>query len=237
MTDQATSRPAGDERLRRDVRLLGNILGTVLVEQEGPSLLDDVESIRGLARAVRRGEPHEPLREAVRALAHDRQASVLRAFGLYFQLANMAEQHHRVRRRRDYELEGRVARESLEETFALLDRHEAAAAAAGLSLELVLTAHPTEAARRTVLAAHLRMSGLLERLDEPRLTGRERAAVEGALAAEVTALWQADEVRSRRPRVSDEIRHGHWFFEQSLLEAGPALLARYRERLPDAPSP
>src|SRR5207244_3043003 len=137
-----------------------------------------------------------------RALTYDRQASVLRAFGLYFQLANMAEQHHRVRRRRDYELEGRVARESLEETFALLDRHEAAAAAAGLSLELVLTAHPTEAARRTVLAAHLRMSGLLERLDEPRLTGRERAAVEGALATEVTALWQADEVRSRRRSAS-----------------------------------
>src|SRR5919198_4572196 len=161
MTDQATSRPAGDERLRRDVRLLGNILGTVLVEQEGPSLLDDVESIRGLARAVRRGEAPEPLREAVRALPLDRQASVLRAFGLYFQLANMAEQHHRVRRRRDYELEGRAARESLEETFALLadlPPREVAAAAAGLSLELVLTAHPTEAARRTVLAAHLRMS-------------------------------------------------------------------------------
>src|SRR5207248_713664 len=120
------------------------------VEQEGPSLLSDVESIRGLARAVRQGEPPEPLREAVRAPALDRQASVLRAFGLYFQLANMAEQHHRVRRRRDYELEGRVARESLDETFALLATlppDEVAAAADGLSLELVLTAHPTEAAR------------------------------------------------------------------------------------------
>src|SRR5437660_11232359 len=95
MTDQATSRPAGDERLRRDVRLLGNILGAVLVEQEGPSLLDDVESIRGLARAVRRGEPHEPLLDAVRALALDRQARVLRAYGLYFQRVIAAERHPR----------------------------------------------------------------------------------------------------------------------------------------------
>src|SRR5436190_2022301 len=75
-----------------------------------------------------------------------------------------------------------------------------------VALELVLTAHPTEATRRTVLAAHQRMARLLDRLDDERATDRERLDVEERLAAEVTALWQTDEVRSRRPRVSDEIR-------------------------------
>jgi len=90
-----------------------------------------------------------------------------------------------VRRRRDYELEGRAAHDSLEATFATLDAaspDEIAAAAARLSLELVLTAHPTEAARRTVLAAHLRLAELLDRLDDARLTERGRTEVEGRLA-------------------------------------------------------
>ena len=80
----------------------------------------------------------------------------------------------------------------------------------------MLTAHPTEAARRTVLAAHLRVSALLERLDDPLLAPPQRAEIDDELAAEITMLWQADEVRSRRPHVVDEIRNGHWFFEQSL---------------------
>src|SRR6059058_1089824 len=100
--------------LRRDVRLLGALLGRVLVEQEGESLLEDVERMRALARSARAGEPHEELREAVGALSPERQTSVLRAFALYFQLANVAEQHHRVRRWREHRREGDVQRESLQ---------------------------------------------------------------------------------------------------------------------------
>src|ERR1700688_4496277 len=99
-----------------------------------------------------------------------------------------------------------------------------------VSLKLVLTAHPTEAARRTVLAAHLRIAALLAALDE----GDD---VADALAGEITMLWQADEVRTRRPQGVDEIRNGHWFFEQSLIDAAERLLAEYRRRLPDAPVP
>src|ERR687883_77661 len=94
--------------LRRDVRLLGDLLGRVLVEQEGEGLLEDVERVRALARAARAGEPHGDLRAAVAELSLARQTSVLRAFSLYFQLANVAEQHHRVRRWRDYRREGRT---------------------------------------------------------------------------------------------------------------------------------
>src|SRR5205085_11274251 len=112
---------AADAPLRRDVRLLGDLLGRVLVEQEDASLLEDVERVRALARAARAGEPHDELHGAVAELPLERQASVLRAFALYFQLANVAEQQHRVRRRREYAREGRVASESLADAFAKLD--------------------------------------------------------------------------------------------------------------------
>jgi phosphoenolpyruvate carboxylase len=212
------------EAVRRDVRLLGDLLGRVLVEQEDESLLADVEHVRALSRAARRGTRRDELRDAVEALPLERQASVLRAFALYFQLANVAEQHNRIRRRREYAREERVGRESLAAAFAEVD------APANVSLKLVLTAHPTEAVRRTVLAAHLRIAALLARIDDG-------GDVEDALAGEITMLWQADEVRTRRPRVVDEIRNGHWFFEQSLIDAAERLLAEYRRRLPDAPAP
>jgi phosphoenolpyruvate carboxylase len=209
------------DALRRDVRLLGDLLGRVLVEQEGEALLEDVERVRALARAARAGEPHEELRVAVEALPLERQTSVLRAFALYFQLANVAEQHHRVRRWREYRREGTAPHESLDAALAAIE-----GVVPEVSLGLVLTAHPTEATRRTVLAAHLRIARLLDE-DDP----------EQGLLAEIAALWQADEVRSRRPRVVDEIRNGHWFFEQSLIDAAEQLLADFRRRVPGAAVP
>jgi phosphoenolpyruvate carboxylase len=234
-----------DVPLRRDVRLLGEILGRILVEQEGQELLDEEEHIRLLARDARAsGESarHDEVRRAVSALGPERQALVLRAFGVYFQLVNLAEQHHRLRRRRHYEHEQRVPRESLAEAVARLvqagiEAAELERAARSLSLELVLTAHPTEATRRTVLAAHLRLARLLGQLDDTSLTPARRRRVEAALAEEVTLLWQTDEIRSRRPHVVDEIRHGLWFFEQSLLRVAELLLADYRRLLPGAPPP
>src|SRR5438874_6383198 len=214
------------EAVRRDVRLLGDLLGRVLVEQADESLLADVEHVRALARSARQGTRRDELRAAVDALPLERQASVLRAFALYFQLANVAEQHNRIRRRRAYVREERMGRESLAAAFAELE----GSPPPDVSLKLVLTAHPTEAARRTVLAAHLRIAALLARLDD----GDD---VADALAGEITMLWQADEVRTRRPQVVDEIRNGHWFFEQSLVDAAEQLLAEYRRRLPDAPVP
>ena len=165
---------------------------------------------------------------------------MLRAFGLYFQLANTAEQHHRLRRRRAYATEAGVPRESLEEAFgrlAAVPPAELASRFAGVSLELVLTAHPTEATRRTLLRAHARIAAILERLDEEGPTSPEHAELEERLAEEITILWQTDEVRAVRPQVVDEIRHGLWFFEQSLFDAGERVLADYRRFLPGAPPP
>ena len=233
-----------DSPLRRDVRLLGDVLGRVLAEQEGEDVLAEEERIRTLsrdARASRSAADRAELERAVSALGVEREATILRAFALYFQLANIAEQHHRVRRRREYEREQRVPRESLAEAFARLAEagvpedaiHEATR---GLSLELVLTAHPTEATRRTILAAHIRLERLLEELDDPALSPSRYAGVEARLAEEVTLLWQTDEVRSRRPRVVDEIRNGLWFFEQSLFDVAPALLGDLRAWWPHAPA-
>jgi phosphoenolpyruvate carboxylase len=224
---------SADARLRRDVRLLGDVLGRVLVEQEGEELLAAEERIRALSRQAREGAPRAELREAVRGLALEQQAAVIRAFAIYFQLVNIAEQHHRVRRRREYEREERVPRESLRDAFERL----AALEAPPLSLELVLTAHPTETTRRTILGVHVRISRLLAELDDPLASSARADAVAGALTGEVTLLWQTDELRTVRPRVVDEIRHGLWFFEQSLLDEAPRLLAAYRSFFPDAGVP
>ncbi|MBV8395596.1 MAG: phosphoenolpyruvate carboxylase [Actinobacteria bacterium] len=226
-----SNRPPEDQ-LRANVRLLGELLGQVLVEQRGPGLYELEEEIRALSHAGRRGD-HEAsrrLREIVDSLDLERQALVTRAFGLYFQLANIAEQHHRVRRRRAYEREGRVGHESIPDAIARLDGGGVAgdalrAGAERMSVEIVLTAHPTEATRLGVLRAHRRIATLLRELDDPDLAASGEARVHRALAEEITVLWQSDEVRSQRPLVVDEIRWGLWFFEESLWDAAPALVA------------
>jgi phosphoenolpyruvate carboxylase len=220
--------------LRANVRLLGDILGEVIVEQEGEEVLDLEERVRKLARAGRRGsaEAHDQLEELVGALELGRQALVLRAFSIYFQLANIAEQHHRVRRRRAYEHEGRTPPESLADAEERLG--DLTEAASRVSVELVLTAHPTEATRRTVLRMHRRVAALLRELDDPELPPSGRDRIRRELAEEITILWQTDEVRSQRPRVVDEIRHGQWFFEESLWHTAPELLAELRRRAPGA---
>jgi phosphoenolpyruvate carboxylase len=234
------SRTDADAPLRRDVRLLGTLLGRVLVEQEGEELYAVEERIRLGAREARATGDVRRVREAVRAITDREQGQVLRAFGLYFQLANIAEQHHRLRRRRQYAQEPVAPRESLAEAFEHLEElgdeavHERLSHA---SLQLVLTAHPTEAARRTILLAHVRVSELLVALDDPALTAPEQRRLEEQLGELIAILWQTDEVRHGRPRVVDEIRHGLWFFEHSLMDAGERLLAAYRERLPGAPAP
>ncbi|MGH3010506.1 MAG: phosphoenolpyruvate carboxylase [Gaiellaceae bacterium] len=229
---------ATDAPLRRDVRLLGDLLGRVMVEQEGEELLEREEEIRRVSRRAREtGDPvvRAELARAVGELDLEQQTQILRAFALFFQLANLAEQQHRVRRRRDVEREDGVPRESLAEAFRQLreggvDDAALARAAANVSLELVLTAHPTEATRRTILQAQARLGGLLAELDAGEDVA-ERAA------EEITVLWQTDEVRPQRPRVVDEVRHGLWFFEHSLLDAAEELLRAYRESIPGAPLP
>jgi len=237
---KADVRVEADAPIRRDVRLLGAVLGKVIAEQEGDELLEAEERIRLRARDARGTGDVDSVRDGVRMLSPDEQAKVLRAFGLYFQLANIAEQHHRLRRRRQYAAEDQASpRESLADAFdrlADIGDDELRAGLSRLSLELVLTAHPTEATRRTILLAHLRVAELLAALDNAESTA-ETEQIENELGEQITILWQTDEVRHGRPRLTDEIRHGLWFFEHSLPGAAERLLAELRVRLPDAPSP
>ena len=233
---------AAESQLRANVRLLGEVLGEVIAEQEGEDLLALEERIRALARAARETGHRSELEQAIRGLDLDRQAAVLRAFSLFFQLANIAEQHHRLRRRRQYEHEGRIPRESLAAAVAQLrdagiDADRLRTAVEHLAVRPVLTAHPTEATRRTILQAHQRLATALRRLDDPELPESTRRRLREQIAEEVTILWQTDEVRSRRPRVVDEIRNGLWFVEASLWQALPRLLRELREAIPGAPPP
>src|SRR6476469_9317048 len=221
--------------LRRDVRLLGSLLGRVLVEQEGETFLATEERIRLSARRARDVGDPTAVGNEVRGLSPDEQGLMLRAFALYFQLANTAEQHHRVRRRRASAAEVRAQRESLAEALERVEgvpEEELVRRLEHVSLELVLTAHPMESARRTLLRAHVRITDLLNRGDDPELTAAERRELEEELLEEITLLWQTDEVRADRPRVGDEIRHGLWFFEESLFDAGERVLQEYRRLFP-----
>ena len=233
----------GDAGLRANVRLLGGLLGSVLVEQEGNAFFELEERIRTLSRAVRRGERERAeLAEAVARLDVAEQGKVQRAFALFFQLVNIAEQYHRLRRRREYEHEDRVPGESL---ASAIDRLRAAGidddglrrAVAKLRARPVVTAHPTESTRRTILQAHQRIAARLRELDDPALPPSRAAEIEDELAEEVTILWQTDEVSTRRPRVVDEIRHGLWFFEQSFWDAVPELGRALRRVVPGAAQP
>ncbi|HEY1480267.1 MAG TPA: phosphoenolpyruvate carboxylase [Gaiellales bacterium] len=226
--------------LRRDVDFLARTLGETIREQEGPALLDSVERIRLLAREAREhsgADARNKLLRAVRELDDREQGLVVRAFSFYFLLVNLAEQHHRIRRLRLEAASGARRRDPLGQAIAAIRASGVSEEllrerAKGVRLEPVLTAHPTEAARRTYLQSQLRLGRLLDALDDTRAAPDERRAAERAVAEETTILWQTDEVRSIRPSVDDEIRQGLWFFEASLLDVSADLVARLEEELP-----
>ena len=235
----ATPQRAGsDDRtagLRADVSYLGRLLGQVLVEQHGDALLDAEESARTLAKALRAdGTPpdeRDRLDADLAALAEsfdvDTLVGVVRAFSTYFQLVNTAEQHHRVRLRRirdrEREAEGRFQAESLAAAIrGMADRGVPADRVRSvldrLSIEPVLTAHPTEISRRSILEKHLQIAACLDRLDNQALSPREHRAVGDELLEAITVMWQSSELRSTRPRVIDEVRRTLFFFEEVLFE-------------------
>jgi len=233
VTSTATNRTQSNNLLRRDVRYLGNILGEVLVHQGGRELLELVEQIREQSKALRAHfDPvlFEELKSTISSLSSEQRHQVIRAFAIYFQLVNIAEQNHRIRRKRDYEfLAGEeVQNGSIESAIKVLkDRNIATEdieeMLAGISLELVMTAHPTEATRRAVLDIHKRIAEDVMELDNPTLTYREREKLTEKLMNEVLILWQTDELRDRKPTVIDEVKNGLYYFDETLFEAIPSV--------------
>jgi phosphoenolpyruvate carboxylase len=212
------------DALQRDSELLSSVLHEVLVEQCGEAFARTVRWLHESAADVRNGDAGAgaALSELVRGLPQDEVEPCIRACALQLQLANIAEERERVRRRRHYDATGVRQRESLQEAADLLrdEGADVAAAVRSLHVELVLTAHPTEATRRSVLDHQLHVAKLLDHLDDPRI-GR---ALTSELREALTIWWQTDEVRRVRPMVEDEVRRNLFFFEATLHDAVPEVL-------------
>src|SRR4029453_2903378 len=197
---------------------------------EGAAMLCAVERVRTVAKSsrARADRDFQALATELEQLPVDAAIPLARAFTHFLNLANVAEQHHRIRRRRAHLRDpgSPPQRGSSEETFArLVSRgmspaalHEAVCA---LRIELVLTAHPTEVSRRTLIHKHNRVAALLAEGDRPDLTVPERAELHAALRREILSAWTTDEVRHQRLTPIDEVKAGLIVFERSLWDALP----------------
>jgi phosphoenolpyruvate carboxylase len=219
--------------LRDDVRLLGELLGGALREREGDQRFDLVERVRALAKSARAGdrESFDRLASVLGEMPVDDVLAIARAFSQFLNLANIAEQHHRIRRRRAYQqtADRPPQRGSCDETFGRLIAKGIAPdrlrdAVASLYVELVLTAHPTEIVRRTLLQKYDRIARALAEKDRTDLTVYEREGVVETLRREIAASWETDEIRRMRPTPLDEVRGGLLVFEQTLWQALPRYL-------------
>lgn len=230
--------PEKDAGLRADVRVLGELLGKVLAEQGGDAFLQRVEAARRLAIARRQGEPEagRSLERQVEALPPARAEALVHAFKSYLELVNLAENVHRIRRRRDYVLAGSGPQpESIEDTLRWLqgrglDRDALTQLLSGTLIEPVFTAHPTEVTRRTLLEKNQRIAlSLLERLNERRLPEEERRALE-RIRVEVTSAWQTEAHPAERPSVMDELEHLMFYVTDVLYPVVP----RFYEAIEEA---
>lgn len=206
-----------NELLRRDVRMLGDMLGEVIRELVGPEALEQVEKIRKVSRDRRSGTPdaEQNLARLIESLDEPAARVVTRAFSIFFDLANLAEDRHRVRilRSREQERHPAPPKESIGEAILKLrdegfSATEVQSALNRLAIELVFTAHPSEAKRRSLRIKLRRMRKALEQLDQPDLLYRERRKLENQLRTELTVLWQSEFLRPFKPTVLQEVRRG-----------------------------
>jgi phosphoenolpyruvate carboxylase len=220
--------------MRRDVRLLGRVLGDVLRQAGGQDLLDDVERLRGAVIAARRGDPSGQPGDAAAAEIADlvagwpleRAEAVAHAFTVYFHLANLAEEHQRIRTLRKRDTGDRPQRESLAaavDGLRDLAPGRAGGVLAGLRVHPVLTAHPTETRRRAVTEALRRIGALLARLNDGRLGATEHAEALRRLREEIDLLWRTAALRVQAMQPLDEVRTVMAAFDETLFRVVPAL--------------
>ena len=219
--------------------MLGEMLGQTLRSRGGEGLFDTVERVRQLAKRGRAEARRDldTLADVLRTLPVESAIPVARAFSHFLTLANIAEQHHRIRRRREYQRDpaSRPQPGSFEATFARLREARGADAlfdaALALRVELVLTAHPTAITRRTLSHKHLRIAESLAAQDRTDLTPAEREAITADLSREITAAWETEEIRPQRPTPVDEAISGLLIFEQTLWDAVPRYLRAFDREL------
>ncbi len=219
-----------EAQLRRDVHELGAVVGELLREQCGESLYQAVENARRAAIGRREGDAgaSAELDAIVKRLTTTDARDFVRAFSTYFQVVNMAEQVHRIRRRRDYLRTASIRQPgSAEETiFRLRDGGLDLAAVerllASLRIVPVFSAHPTAPTRRTILRKHQTIVRRLVEMQNPALTPREFAAALDAVRTEVTTIWQTEENPSEARTVFDELEHTLFFLTEVIYRVIPA---------------
>jgi len=218
--------------LSTSIHLLGDILGNVIGELESPELFATEERIRAAAKDRRGGnaEAANQLKAQVEALDVNSARAVSAAFTSYFDLVNLAEENQRVHqlREREKKLSPNPLDESVGDAIASLKKEGVTAAQMqtlldGLSIELVLTAHPTESRRRTMISKLQRLACLLDDFSNENLSPRKREKLRAKIRAEIVALWLTDRHRTTRPAATDEVRTGLYFVESVFLDSLPAL--------------
>jgi phosphoenolpyruvate carboxylase len=237
---QSTSDAAEKNRpLVDDIRLLGRILGDVIREQEGKAAFELVERIRQLSVAYRL-KSHAPAGRALdrllKNLSGDQTVSVIRAFSYFSHLANIAEDRHHVRRRDHHERQGHSQEGSLAMTFERLARADVRAADIAKTLahayiSPVLTAHPTEVQRKSILDAERAIAELVEDRDALH-SDRERAENEALLRSRVTQLWQTRMLRTAKLTVLDEIENALSYYRSTFLRQIPKMYRELESALP-----
>ena len=215
-----------DSALRNDIRRLGTQLGDALVRQHGPELLQRVEQVRAMARGLRRDEESgAALAELLDDVDVVEAIRLVRAFTVYFHLANTAEQVHRVE---DLKAGGLVGSRRFAETVEKLlelgiEREEIVAATTAADLRPVFTAHPTEASRRSILDKLTEVAVLIERRGETTSSRADRERIDRRIDELIDAIWQTDELRRERPDPVDEARSILYFLTEIAVAGVPEL--------------
>ena len=220
-----------DPALRRDVRLLTSLLGHTITEQEGGRLLKLIERIRRQATDIRQAPTSAKisrLRRTINTLSVTEATKIARAFTIYFQLVNLAEEQQRIRRLRAYEAQPTPLGMSVRACFQELRNRRVKLSRVRrllqqLSIEPVLTAHPTEVKRRTTLDHLLEIAQHLDSLDHADLAARDRARITARLKEHLEILWQTNEARRRPMTVADEVSNTRFYFERTILPLIPVL--------------
>lgn len=223
--------------LREDVRLLGNLLGETLKQHAGQDLFNQIEQIRALAKGARDGqvEAEKQLEQLFLGLKDEEILPLTRAFSHFLNFANIAEQYHVVRSRRQAEFDEQAPSPNplphLFEKFKSqqINMQQLFQQICDLKIELVLTAHPTEVSRRTLIQKYDDITDCLSQLDQQKLTPRERKQTIATLKQLVSSAWQTDEIRQHRPTPVDEAKWGFATIEQSLWNAVPKFIRELNE--------
>ena len=221
-----------DAPLREDVRLLGNLLGETLKEQAGQDLFNQVEQIRALAKGARNGdsEAEKQLESLFLSLKDEEILPLTRAFSHFLNFANIAEQYHVVRSRRQKEFDpANGSANVLEPLFEKFKQQQINAEQlyqqiCQLNIELVLTAHPTEVSRRTLIQKYDDINDCLSKFDQQKLTPKQRQQILTELRQLVCSAWQTDEIRQHRPTPIDEAKWGFTTIEQTLWNTVPKFI-------------